>query len=128
MAEQSDAPPMIVSLPSTSDEQGARAALEQILERAPDTDAILFVGHLLGAAAIRHAHDIGVAVPGRLAIAGMGDSQVSSWTTPSLTTVHFPLRDIGVNAAQMLLRRLRGEAQGESIVDLGYSIVERESA
>ncbi len=64
MAEQSDAPPMIVSLPSTSDEQGARAALEQILERAPDTDAILFVGHLLGAAAIRHAHDIGVAVPG----------------------------------------------------------------
>jgi LacI family gluconate utilization system Gnt-I transcriptional repressor len=128
LSEVGSQPTMLVDIRSTSDEQGAREAIVRILDEASDTDGIVFVGHLSGAAAIRQAHDLGVPVPGRVAIAAMGDSPIGSWTVPSLTTVRFPFREIGTTAARMLLARLMKEPVEQKVVDLGYSIIERESA
>ena len=99
-----------------------------IIDAAPETDAIIFAGHQVAVGAIRYAIDNGIAVPERLAIAGFGDSPISRWIRPALTTVRFPMREMGEEAARLLLGRLAGDNTAGSAVNLGFEIMMRESA
>jgi LacI family gluconate utilization system Gnt-I transcriptional repressor len=63
-----------------------------------------------------------------VAIAGFGGLEVGADLAPSLTTVRVPGYEIGQTAADMLLRRLNGEAIESKTVDLGFELVFRESA
>lgn len=99
-----------------------------ILREAPATDAMVFAGHQLAVGAIRYAQDVGIEVPGRLAIAAFGDSPVTQWIRPSLTTVKFPLEEMGREAGRALLRRLGGTDPVARTIRLGFEIVSRESA
>lgn len=100
----------------------------RILAEMPDADAVLFAGHQVAVGAIRHAADIGIDVPGRIAVAGFGDSPISRWIRPALTTVRFPMSRMGGEAARLLLARMTGTAVPASAVDLGFEILRRESA
>jgi LacI family gluconate utilization system Gnt-I transcriptional repressor len=99
-----------------------------ILRDAPDTDAIIFAGHQIAVGAIRYALDIGIDLPGRVAIAGFGDSPIARWIRPTLTTVRFPVREMGTEAGKLLLARLAGEKPRHRSVRLGFEILARESA
>lgn len=99
-----------------------------VLREAPETDAIVFAGHQVAVGAIRYALDMDVEVPGRIAIAGFGDSPIAKWITPSLTTVRFPVRETGVEAGKLLLERLRGQESKQRSIRLGFEIMSRESA
>ena len=68
-----------------------------------------------------------VAVPQRVAIAGMGDLELSAQLTPALSTVHFNGYEIGRRAATKLLARLDGRSDGPPVEDSGFRIVLRES-
>jgi len=69
-----------------------------------------------------------LSVPGRIAIAGLGDLEIAAELTPALTTVRVPSYEIGRRAADMLLSRIEGEPIASPVVDLGFEIVQRESA
>lgn len=99
-----------------------------ILREAPEVDAIVFAGHQVAVGAIRYAIDVDIEVPGRVAIAGFGDSPIARWITPSLTTVRFPVRETGVEAGKLLLGRLQGRTLSQKSVRLGFEILSRESA
>ena len=47
---------------------------------------------------------------------GYDDTLVTTLTTPSLTSVHQPLREIGRVAARLLVARLEGERDGKEDV------------
>jgi LacI family gluconate utilization system Gnt-I transcriptional repressor len=47
---------------------------------------------------------------------------------PALTTVHINGRSIGQQAADFLIDRAQGRSIKQPIVDVGFSIVERDSA
>lgn len=102
--------------------------VERILAEMPAADAVLFAGHQVAVGAIRHAVDMGIDVPGRLAVAGFGDSPISRWIRPALTTVRFPMSQMGGEAARLLLARMTGAPMAASAVNLGFEIVKRESA
>lgn len=99
-----------------------------ILRESPETDAILFAGHQVAVSAIQYALDLKIAVPGRVAIAGFGDTPIAQWIRPSLTTVRFPNRETGVEAGRMMLERLAGHIPQQRAVRLGFEILSRESA
>lgn len=99
-----------------------------ILREAPQIDGIIFAGHQVAVGAIRYALDTDISVPDRVAIAGFGDSPIARWISPSLTTVRFPVRETGTEAARMLLDRLRGRPPAQQSVRLGFEILSRESA
>ena len=67
-----------------------------------------------------------VEVPGRLAVAGFNGLDISAAITPRLTTIVSPRYRIGQLAAELLLRRLKGESIAPR-VDVGFQIVERET-
>jgi LacI family gluconate utilization system Gnt-I transcriptional repressor len=100
---------------------------EQIMGQQPPLDAIFFCNDDLAQGALLQANRLGIAVPGRVALAGFNDLRGSDLMNPPLTTVHTPLAKIGEAAAGMLLQRMRGEEVPEHNLDLGYELVIRQS-
>jgi LacI family gluconate utilization system Gnt-I transcriptional repressor len=70
----------------------------------------------------------GIAVPERLAIVGFGDLDFAADLHPALTTVRIDGMAIGRQAAQFIVDRAEGREVAERIVDIGFSIVERQTA
>ncbi|MDG3002446.1 LacI family DNA-binding transcriptional regulator [Paludisphaera mucosa] len=101
--------------------------LDDLLGRFPDVDAVFFGDDVLAAGAILECRRRGLAVPGRLAVMGADDHEVASASTPAITTIAAPRREIGAVAARMLLDSIRGGPPEVRRVDVGFRIVERES-
>jgi alanine racemase len=72
------------------------------------------------------AQSAGVRVPDDLSVVGYDDLPMSSWTNPSLTTVHQPIVEKGRLAARLLIQRMKGKAV-ESPRPLSTSLVVRHS-
>jgi LacI family gluconate utilization system Gnt-I transcriptional repressor len=59
---------------------------------------------------------------------GFGNLQFAAGVVPSLTTVHVDGIRIGRTAAQFIIERAEGRPVAERIVDVGFSIVPRDSS
>ncbi|MCJ7800219.1 MAG: LacI family DNA-binding transcriptional regulator [Polaromonas sp.] len=105
---------------------GARM-FEQIMGQQPAVDAVFFCNDDLAQGALLAALRLGVAVPGRVAMAGFNDLTGSDQMLPPLTTVRTPRAEIGRAAAGMLLSLMNGEAVASPCVDLGYKVLVRAS-
>jgi len=104
------------------------ALMERVLREAPETDAIFFCNDDLAQGALLAALRLGVTVPGRVAVVGFNDLPGSDQMVPPLTTVATPRREIGEQAAQMLMKLMRGQPVEQPNVDLGFQIVRRASS
>ena len=120
-------PELVLPLEGTRSTQDGMAALETVLGRLPDCDAILFSTDLLAIGAILMARRLGIGVPGQVAIAGYGDLDFASQLSPSLTSVHVSGYQMGRAAGEMLLRRLRQEPIGERIITAPIHLEVRDS-
>ena len=101
--------------------------MEKLLKEAPDTDAIFFCNDDLAQGALLAALRLGVAVPGRVAVAGFNNLPGSDQMLPPLTTVATPRVEIGEQAAQMLMALMRGQPVEQPHLDLGFQILKRAS-
>lgn len=119
-------PPMVVPIDSIRIAEGRRA-VAQVLETAPETDGTFFATDVLAVGAIIECQRRRVAVPGRLAIAGLGDLEIARELSPTLTTVAIPAYEIGKRAGEIVVARLGGAEAGPRVLDLGFSILARES-
>jgi LacI family gluconate utilization system Gnt-I transcriptional repressor len=77
---------------------------------------------------LTEAHVMGIAMPGRLAVVGLGDQPFAAEMYPSLTTVRIDGRAMGEIAARFLIDRIAGNHIPQVVRDIGFSIVERDSA
>jgi LacI family gluconate utilization system Gnt-I transcriptional repressor len=106
---------------------GAEAAM-RILTDWPKTDAAFFANDDLAVGAVQECSRRGVAVPGALAIAGFNGLEFGNEIRPRLTTIATPRREIGRQAAEMMVDRLGGNAVDQPRRDLGFRLVACESA
>jgi LacI family gluconate utilization system Gnt-I transcriptional repressor len=102
--------------------------LERVLQEAPETDAIFFCNDDLAQGALLAALRLGVKVPERVAVAGFNNLPGSDQMVPPLTTVATPRREIGEQAAQMLIKLIRGQPVETPHLDLGFQVLKRASA
>jgi LacI family gluconate utilization system Gnt-I transcriptional repressor len=105
-----------------------RDAVLRLLDSHPQIDALFCANDALATAALRAAADRAVPVPTALSVLGFGDFDIAAHTSPALTTVRIPGREIGERAACALLARLEGTDPALRRVDVGFEIVGRESA
>ena len=108
--------------------KSGREALSRILLQAPETDAVFCSSDLIAMGVLTEAMARGIAVPQRLSIVGFGDVPYVADMVPALTTVHINGSDIGRMAADYLIARAEGQPVERPIVDVGFSIVQRDSA
>ncbi|NHZ99949.1 LacI family DNA-binding transcriptional regulator [Massilia sp. CCM 8734] len=102
--------------------------VERMLEQAPDCDAVFCCNDDLAHGAIYHCQRRGIKVPEQLAVCGFNDLPASAWMTPSVTTIATPRYRIGFEAASLLLAVIKGEAPPAAQIDLGFTLMARESA
>lgn len=117
-----------LELPPPATVADGRQAVDALLARDPGLRAIFFSNDALALGALLQCQRLGRPVPGRLAIAGFTDTELAAEFHPSLTTVHVRGREIGERAARTVLARIEGREPVESVVDVGYAIVARDSA
>jgi LacI family transcriptional regulator len=101
---------------------------EEILTRGGDCPTALVAGNdLVALGLIRRLRAQGLRCPEEVSVVGFNDMPFAADFWPPLTTVHMPLRDIGAEAARLLLRGIEaGEQEGVTLT-LPVSLVIRGS-
>ena len=123
-----ETPSLIVEARHSYDEDWDGEALCNLIEREPLVDAVFCAGYAWAVGSLLECQRRGWSVPDRLAIVGFDDIPIDSKVVPSITTVRIPRYEIGRLAANLLLDRIAGRPVERTIVDVGFSLVERESA
>lgn len=114
-------------VPAPSNLELGRRALGELLQQDPALQAIYCSSDQLAQGVMVEAQARGLKVPGHLAVCGFGDADFAAHMNPSLTTVHVDGADIGRRAAELIVKRCRGETVDQRMVDVGFRIVERQS-
>ncbi|MGI8415531.1 MAG: LacI family DNA-binding transcriptional regulator [Nakamurella sp.] len=108
-------------------QSGGQLAAEAILERERGVQAIVCANDemAIGVRAVLARRR--VRVPSDIAVTGFDDITASRYVSPSLTTVHQPMREVGIQAISLLLRRLREPTGPRRSVVLATDAVVRRS-
>jgi LacI family transcriptional regulator len=120
-----------IDLPKTRIQEGGYtfesgvATAERLLTQSPRPTALFACNDEMAAGAYKAAYRLGIRIPEELSIVGFDDSPLASRLWPPLTTVRLPIREMGRNAAAMLLAGDSGHAGRRSI--LSPHLVTRES-
>lgn len=108
-------------------ESGA-LAMEELLRRAPDLDAVFVAADIMALGVLRVLHARGHRIPGDVAVVGFDDSVLASTAVPPLTTVRQDVEQFGRTMTWRLLAELAGEENLPLSMLLPTSLVRRESA
>ena len=79
------------------------AGAEYLLKRSPRPTAIFACNDEMAAGVYKAAFRLGLNIPGDLSVVGYDDSPLAAQLWPALSTIRMPVRDIGRQAAQLLL-------------------------
>jgi DNA-binding LacI/PurR family transcriptional regulator len=106
-------------------ESGARA-MEALLERAPDIDAVFAANDLMAAGAVEALRARGRRIPEDVAVGGFDDSPVAASCEPPLTTIRQPFGRISAEMVRLLLQVIDG--QSPAAITLPTELIVRASA
>ena len=99
-----------------------------ILLGLPDPPtAVLSFNDLMAIGFMHYAAEAGLAVPEQLSVVGFDDVRLARFVLPALTTVAQPKYEMGRQATELLLRRIRGEDSPPVRRVLEVSLVVRNS-
>ena len=115
-----------IGLGDSSQDVGARMTRRQ-LAPTPAPDAIGCAHNYLAIGCVTAVREAGLEVPGDLAVMTFDDYPFSQQTTPPLTTVNIDVRDMGVQAAELLMTVLRHPNKQVQTYITTFNLIERES-
>jgi LacI family gluconate utilization system Gnt-I transcriptional repressor len=111
-------PAVILPIEGNQSFEDGVSSIHEILRREPKCDAVFYGSDVLAFGAMMEAQNVGIDVPGRLAIAGYGDLDFSRHLRPSLTTINISAYDSGERAGEMMLSRLAHRALDRPVANL----------
>lgn len=77
--------------------------------RKNEVTAVVCGNDLIAMGAMQYLDELGLDVPGDVSVVGFDDIEFSKVVTPPLTTIRLPTAQMGVEAVNLLTRRLQGE-------------------
>lgn len=101
-------------------------AMEELLARAPDLDAVFVANDMMAAGALDVLRAAGRSVPADVAVAGFDDAPIATRVSPELTTMRQPFERIAHEMVRMLLDVIEGRPAAR--MTLPTELVRRESA
>lgn len=107
---------------------GARAA-RQLFGGKDVPTAIFAANDAMAAGILTTAAEMGIEVPGEVAVVGFDNATISRLLAPKLSTVHQPVREMAMAGVKMLIEAIGAEqpVEGRS-VRLPYKFIERASS
>lgn len=96
--------------PGNFTEEGGYSAMQRILPHAPD--AVFVASDTMALGALRAIQQAGLRVPDDIALTGFDDMPFAARLNPPLTTVHQPVEETGMKAAETLFELLTDPESG----------------
>lgn len=118
--------PQLCRIAVDLDYQAGAQAVGGLLALLEPPTAVFAVSDTLAIGAIKALRRAGRRVPEDMAVVGFDDLPLSAVFEPALTTILQPMRDLGTQAAEMLLARLGGEHPASRT--LPHQLVVRDTA
>lgn len=98
------------------------------LGKHKDLEGVVAADDFLAHGCLHAALELGLDVPGRLKIAGIGDFRTLPQTTPAITTYHVPFESMGAQAFEVLTRTMQTPSVDPRETIVRGEIVVRETA
>ena len=108
--------------------EGGERAMRQLLEDAPELDAVFVASDPMAVGALIALRGGGRRVPEDVAVVGFDDAPLAATTRPALTTVRQPLEAMTSAMVRLLLARIEGTAGDDAHVTCDTVLVVRDSA
>ncbi|MBB6637635.1 LacI family DNA-binding transcriptional regulator [Cohnella thailandensis] len=118
--------PWMVVEKDFSMEAGVEAANE-LLESGHRFDGIFAANDRMAIGAMKGLQQAGITIPGDVAVVGCDNIEMAAMTSPTLTTIDQPMREIGAIAARKLIALLNREDIGEKQTVVPSQLIIRES-
>jgi LacI family transcriptional regulator len=100
--------PVVIAAEEFTREAGA-AACRRLIEQAPDTTAIVAANDLIALGCYDTLAASHLTCPDDVSITGYNDAPFVDMVSPPLTTVRIRQREMGIEAARVLLARMNGQ-------------------
>ena len=121
-------PDEAVEFPGDFTMEAGEAAVPDLLALDPRPTAVFAANDLSAYGVLNGLREAGLDVPGDVIVAGFDDIQLASLSSPTLTTVHAPVREMGLEAIERLLGMIKGaDDRDRSSVTLPTRVIVRES-
>jgi LacI family transcriptional regulator len=91
------------------DIEGGYKAMQEFWSRETKPSAVMVTNYEMTIGAIMAINDLDIKVPEELSIIGFDNIQLSKIVRPPLSIVEQPMVEIGLTAAKLLLKRLKGD-------------------
>lgn len=97
-------------------EEGGYAATFLMHAHGKLPEAVFAANDEMAIGALQALQELGVNVPRDVALVGFDDIRIAEYVNPALTTVRQPMYKMGLLAAHVLVRAMKGEADTERII------------
>lgn len=118
---------LLLPTEGTTDMADGIAAVDAVLARLPDCDAMIFGTDVMAAGALIRLEQLGIDVPGRVAVAGYGNLFFAEHSRPSMTTIHTDPHEVGRSVGRMLLERLNSGRVARPVIQVPLHLEVRAS-
>ena len=108
--------------------EGGQRAMEVLLQRCPDIDAVFAASDLMAAGALSALYAAGRRVPEDVAVVGFDDSIIALSTQPALSSVHQSMEATGRELASVLLQTIDARDHVLRRVVLDTELIVRQSS
>ena len=107
--------------------EAGRRACHSLLNQFPETTVIAAANDLLALGCYEALQERGLSCPKDVSVTGYNDSAFVDLLTPPLTTVRIPQREIGIQAARLLLQKIEDHRTSVRDVVLRPQLIVRQS-
>jgi DNA-binding LacI/PurR family transcriptional regulator len=107
--------------------ESGEQAMAELLERAPDLDAVFAANDMMAIGALRVLRAAGRRVPEDVSLVGYDDIELAQHTEPALTTIRQPIAEQARTMTELLLTQIGGGPVRDPVI-LPTELVERDSA
>ncbi|MGN7455690.1 LacI family DNA-binding transcriptional regulator [Paenibacillus pasadenensis] len=104
------------------------AAVRALMERPERPTALVVMDDLLAFTLLGTLSELGYSVPGDMAVFGFNDNPMSPVSTPPISSVDIGVYQLGLQAAGLLLKSIKGEAIEQRRVIVPHRLIPRESS
>lgn len=118
--------PSLIAQPISGGFADGAAAIAGLVDAGVEFDGVFALSDVLAAGVLAGLREAGIEVPGRVSVVGFDNLDLSTYTTPPLTTVDTRIGSIATRAVQLVAARRDGGDDAEH-GELGFSLVVRDS-
>jgi len=108
------------------DQQTYERIISQLLVEHDDIDGVFATSDIIASFVLKWCRKLGKEVPRDLKLIGYDDVNLTSWISPSLTTIRQPINEMGKLAVELIRKQMDGEAI-EHANTLSVELIERET-